>query len=128
MLAAGGPFDVAAGAELMAYEIHMGRTEVGEAARPFRVTGRGDEVGERFDGAVNSAGNVLGTYLHGLLENGALRRALLEHLAARRADRPDPRWGSAPRALAGYDRLADIVKAALDIAAIAKLVGLSVVV
>ena len=63
-----------------------------------------------------------------MLGASALRRALLEHLAARRADRPDPRWGSAPGALAGYDRLADVVKTALDIAAIAKLVGLSMVV
>ena len=106
----------------------MGRTEVGEAARPFTVTGRGGAAANDLDGAVNSAGNVLGTYLHGLFENGALRRALLEHLAARRGARPDPRWGSAPGALASYDRLADVVKAALDIAAIAKLVGLSVIV
>lgn len=122
-----GPFVAAAGTEIDAYEIHVGRTEVATAHRPFEiVTRRGSPVDER-DGALNSAGNVVGTYLHGLFANDALRRALLVHLAARRGRPPDPHWGAPSSAAARYDRLADIVAASCDLAAIGKLIGLELV-
>jgi hypothetical protein len=38
---------------------------------------------------------------------------------------PDPRWGSERRASERYDRLADLVGRGVDMAAIAKLAGLS---
>jgi adenosylcobyric acid synthase len=69
-------------------------------------------------------GNVVGTYLHGLLVNDELRRALLRQLAERRGVVPDPRWGTPSSASERYDRLADIVAASCDLAAIGKLVGL----
>lgn len=47
-----------------------------------------DEV----DGATDETGIVLGTYLYGLFANDTVRRALLEHLAARQSVAPDPRW------------------------------------
>jgi hypothetical protein len=37
---------------------------------------------------------------------------------------PDPRWGTGSSAAARYDRLADAVGPACDLAAIGKLVGL----
>jgi len=122
-----GPFAAAAGTEIDAYEIHVGRTEVGVARRPFEIVARrGAPVDDR-DGAVNHAGNTLGTYLHGLFANDELRRALLVHLAARRRQSPDPGWGAPSSAAARYDRLADIVAAACDRTAIGKLIGLELV-
>jgi adenosylcobyric acid synthase len=122
--AAAGPFAGAAGAPLEGYEIHVGRTEVTEARRPFEIVARrGTEASER-DGALNDAGNVLGTYLHGLFANDALRRALLVDLAARRGLPPDPRWGTSTSAAERYDRLADVVAAGCDLPAMGKLVGL----
>jgi adenosylcobyric acid synthase len=73
---------------------------------------------------VSADGRVLGTYLHGIFADPALRRALLEWLATRRGVPPDPRWGQIGAASARYDRLADQVGAALDIEAVAALVGL----
>jgi cobyric acid synthase len=67
---------------------------------------------------------VVGTYLHGLFADGALRRALLGWLAHGKGVTPDPRWGASQPSSARYDRLADAVAAAVDVAAIAKLVGL----
>jgi adenosylcobyric acid synthase len=91
-------------------------------AHPFVVT---SDAGRTTDGLVSADGCVVGTYLHGLLENGPLRRAMIERLAAR-AGRRIP----AVAELAGVDdvldRLADSVRDHLDMAAIAAMVGLEV--
>jgi adenosylcobyric acid synthase len=73
---------------------------------------------------MDADGLVIGTYLHGLFANHALRRALLTALARRRGRAPDPRWGSASPGGQRYDRLADEVSRALDLAVIARLAGL----
>jgi adenosylcobyric acid synthase len=121
--AAPGPFGGAAGSPIDAYEIHVGRTDAGGLHPAFEIVARqGRAVTER-DGASSGGGRVVGTYLHGLFANDALRRALLVHLASRRGLEPDARWGAASSAAARYDRLADVVGAACDLAAIGKLVG-----
>lgn len=57
------------------YEMHMGETAGPDTARPFaRIEGGGAE------GATNAAGNVIGTYIHGLLASPDLRSALLERI------------------------------------------------
>src|SRR5262249_56532844 len=96
----------------------------GGGAPPLEVVERRDRAVTAWDGASSAGGAVVGTYLHGLLANDGLRRALLVGLAARRGLPPDPRWGAPSSAAERYDRLADIVAAACDVAAIGKLVGL----
>jgi adenosylcobyric acid synthase len=117
-----GPFSRAAGSEVGAYEIHAGRTSP-SARPPFTIVERGGGAVRDADGSVSAAGNVIGTYLHGLFANDALRRALLEFLAERKGIAADPRWG----APAGdrYELLADAVAGVVDVAAVAELVGLS---
>jgi cobyric acid synthase len=66
---------------------------------------------------------VVGTYLHGLLASGAARRALLGWLAARAGRAPRGDWGTADVRTSRWDRLADIVAGAIDVAAVGKLVG-----
>jgi adenosylcobyric acid synthase len=123
--AGAGPFAGAAGGEVRAYEIHAGRTRVAPGARwLFDVVERAGAPAGDTDGVLSASGAVAGSYLHGLFANDALRGALLRHLAARAGRAPDPRWG-APRA-DRYDRLADAVGGALDLAAVAKLAGLAV--
>src|SRR5439155_1486218 len=113
----------AAGSELAAYEIHAGRSEVTRwAPRPFTIVERCGAAVDDPEGAMNARGNVVGTYLHGLFADGALRRSLLCLLAELRGRPADARWG-APDA-DRYERLADIVGGALDMPAIAKLAGL----
>jgi len=114
----------ARGTSLKAYEIHMGQSRAEGAVHPFVVTERQGQAVADPDGATNAAGNVLGTYLHGLLHNSELRAALLRALAARKGVAPDSRWGSLPSAAANYDRLADLVRANIDIPRIMALVGL----
>jgi adenosylcobyric acid synthase len=115
-----GVFARARGLELSAYEIHVGTT----ARRPpaghaFTIVGRGGSAADEPDGAVNAAGTVIGTYLHGLFANDGLRRAMLADLAASKGLVPDPRWGSPGGDR--YDRLADAVGGALDLALLARL-------
>jgi len=112
----------AVGLEIAGYEIHAGRSAASGAAYPFTVLGRGGQDREDSEGAMSADGAVVGTYLHGMFESPALRRALLVALAQRRGITPDPRWGTPEPSGARYDRLADFVAAALDVAALAKLV------
>ncbi len=121
---AAGPFAGAAGSGVAAYEIHAGRTDGDGVPRPFVVLARRGAAVREFEGATNAAGSVIGTYLHGLFANDALRRTLLVHLATRKGERPDDRWGAGEAAINRYDRLADILDDAVDLRAISKLVGL----
>jgi len=109
------------GPDFEAYEIHAGTTRVEGDLAPFCV--RGDGASE---GAVSADGRVRGTYLHGLLEEGLVRRRVLEWAGAR----PAAAAATAARdhrALreAGYDRLAHTLREALDIGAVYRLLGLA---
>jgi len=109
------------GLALCGYEIHMGRTEGTEETRPFLVEQRSGEACADYDGSLSRDGNVVGTYLHGLFHNDAIRRAILQELAERKG---------ATVALASthfsaaehYDRLAAHVRASLNMDLIQRLI------
>jgi adenosylcobyric acid synthase len=68
---------------------------------------------------VNADGRIWGCYLHGIFENDAFRRRWLAELG----------WQGAAHSATTlrqqeYDRLADVVEAALDWAHIERLIGL----
>ena len=108
--AAAGPF---AGAALTGYEIHTGRTVVEGA--PFARLADGTP-----EGCV--CGNVFGTYLHGLFDTGELTEKLTAFLCRRKGIRPEAA-ALVPMAAyreQQYNKLADGVRAALDMAAIYK--------
>jgi adenosylcobyric acid synthase len=118
-----GLFAGAHGVTADAYEIHAGITRLlaSDVAHPFALVERGGVATDQPDGA--AVGAVCGTYLHGVLADGEVRRALLGWLASRAGRAAHAGWGSAVPRLARWDRLADIVAGALDVAAIGKLVG-----
>jgi adenosylcobyric acid synthase len=123
-----GPFERAAGVLADAYEIHAGLTRLAfdaRAARPFAVVSRGGAPVDDRDGAADATGTVTGTYLHGLFESGAVRRALLDWLAARAGCAGRPEWGEMGSRRDRWDRLADVVAGALDVKAIGRLVGVA---
>ncbi len=68
-----GPWQALSGKSVVGYEIHHGQTVQHPA-----MAARGDVVCELVPGLVwqNAAGNVLGCYLHGLFEDGAVLQAL----------------------------------------------------
>jgi adenosylcobyric acid synthase len=98
------------------YEIHMGETTLGPLARPLlhltRRSGRGASLE---DGAVSPDGRVWGSYLHGLFDDEATRRSLLESLRGKRLLASSPR-SRVPSLEAELDRLADHLEKHLDLA------------
>lgn len=64
------------GAPLNGYEIHMGKTEGADCARPWL------RLGNTEDGASDRTGRILGCYLHGIFASDAFRKAYLGTLGA----------------------------------------------
>ena len=121
-----GLLESSGGSEIEGYEIHMGMTHGEGVAAPFRIGDRLDvAVNERtdFDGALDTSGWVLGTYIHGLFHNVGLRRALLTALANRKG----VHLSLAPQGLAldqEYDKLADWVRSSLNMDLVYRMTGL----
>lgn len=100
------------GDNLTGYEIHMGRTQFLSPVDPaFSIITRSGEQVNMPDGAVSADGLVMGTYMHGIFDNDAYRRAVLDALRVRK--------GLAPLGVvkdtqalknAAYDRLAEVVR------------------
>ncbi len=103
-----------AGLPVAGYEMHMGRTEGPDRARPMLT------LAGRPDGAVSADGRVMGCYLHGLFGSDRWRAALLDSL------RPGRSGGIAYETLVDevLDGLADHLERHLDVAALARIAGL----
>jgi len=100
------------------YEIHAGRSVFGEAAMPWL------RIGDHVDGVMNAQGNVLGSYLHGLFDDGQLFAAIAAHIREEKG-----LSGEVYDAVSfedfrerEFDRIADIVRASVDMDAIYRIV------
>ena len=93
----------ATGATVIGYEIHLGRTEGPDCARPMLT------IGDRPDGAASRDGCVRGTYVHGLFTSDEFRRAWLAEFSVASQVAYEDRI---ERAL---DALADHLDAHLDV-------------
>ena len=114
-------------ARLSGYEIHMGRTEfTGPVSPAFTIVQRSGETVAFEDGCVSADGLVMGTYIHGIFENDGYRRSLLDALRQRKG--LPVLAGEAvsylERKEAAYNRLADIVRANLDMEHVRRVMGL----
>ena len=100
------------------YEIHAGRTAFGPEARPWL------EAGGRTDGVMNAQGNVLGTYLHGLFDDGRLFEALAGEIRRRWGDGEKPREPVDFEAFREkeFDRIAAIVRESVDMDAVYRII------
>ena len=106
---------------LDAYEIHMGRAQARDGtALPFRVVSRNGESCDAADGAISATGMTVGTMLHGIFENDRVRVSMLNFLRTRKGLMPIER-GAVPSRDAEYDRLAETVRASIDLAAIRRI-------
>jgi adenosylcobyric acid synthase len=104
----------AGGHRLSGYEIHHGRTTGADGWITLD-----DAYGTSSDGATARDGAVKGTTLHGLFEEDGFRRAFLTEVAARRGKS----WAGSDVSFAAaresqIDRLADMLEAHLDLAAV----------
>ena len=100
------------------YEIHAGRNIYGAHALPWLQTSGGT------DGIMNARGNVLGSYLHGLFDDGQLFAALAAHI---REERGIPGTAQEPVCFETFrekefDRIAAIVRSSVDMEAIRRII------
>ncbi|MDE2824583.1 MAG: cobyric acid synthase [Chloroflexota bacterium] len=112
------------GAEVAAYEIHMGVTSGDVPSRAFLMETRSGGRVDMPDGALDEEGLTLGTYLHGLFHNRAVRRSILEY-AARRRGATLPEAGADVEPGAEYDKLAALVRENLDMELVYRVTGLA---
>ena len=113
------------GSGLPGYEIHMGETQFTEDIhRPFRIVRAGNAAADLLDGALSHDGLVAGTYIHGIFDDDAFRRTVLNRLRVRRGWEELPvqyRYRAAKER--AYDRLAEIVRTSLDMEKLMKIAG-----
>jgi adenosylcobyric acid synthase len=112
---------------LRAYEIHMGMVErSGAQLAPFEVLTRNGRADSDLDGALAANGAVVGTMLHGIFDNDAVRGAALGFLRARKGlpDLSAPQLSCALSKQREYDRLAAVVREHIDCALLKRLAGL----
>ncbi len=116
--ASGGWLGELNGILLDGYEIHAGRNVFGNECVPW-LTIRG-----KTDGVSNKEGNVLGSYLHGLFDDGQFFAALASHVRKRKGFGTDSGETLTMDAFREHEfnRIADIVRASVDMDAIYKII------
>jgi adenosylcobyric acid synthase len=77
--------ELTSGIRLQAYEIHHGRTQIGDKLNPvFEIFQRAHKKIYLKDGARNYDGSVWGTYLHGVFDNDSFRTYFLNQQRKRK--------------------------------------------
>ena len=113
------------GASVDGYEIHMGSSlRRGDMAAPFCISRAGEEL--QSDGALSENGRILGTYIHGLFNSHALRRAIMEQIAEWKGVTLPPQsdTGGQLSRDGEYDKLAETVRSNLDMELLYRITGL----
>ena len=107
------------------YEIPMGQTYFAEGAMrcAFTIIERsGKKAMDTCGGAVNSAGTVIGTYIHGIFDNDSFRWAFLDYLKRKKglslvrrdASRDNGEYKSGVDWDMEYNKLAELVRSNSD--------------
>jgi len=119
----------ARGTDVVGYEIHMGRTDLGEEAVPaFEIIHRFGGSHSTMDGAASRDGKVWGTYIHGIFDSAPFRRKMINFLRMSKGLPPLDNslslsaWEQRQR---DYDRLAEVVRGSLDMGKIYGMLELS---
>lgn len=110
------------GLEVDGYEIHSGRTQF-EKDYPLLFKASNSDCPHSL-GLCNEEGNVIGTYLHGFLDNDPIRESFLKYVRERR-DLPSPEEQFNYREFRSrqLDRLADLVGQSLDMDQIKEIIN-----
>ncbi len=110
------------GQEIEGYEIHMGQTRCEEKSSAFQILETPQGAADYADGALNSQGTVLGTYMHGLFHNAGFRQAFLNSLR-QHCGLSQSQDNAVTGREAQYDKLAEVVRRSLNMAEIYKIIG-----
>lgn len=98
--------EIATGIKLNGYEIHHGRTVTLGQLRPMLKIVKDS----RIDGVESDAGNVWGTYLHGIFDNDIFRRQFLNRIRAKKGLRLSSARATSFNINARLDNLAGLVR------------------
>lgn len=96
------------------YEIHIGRTDGPDAARPAA------RIGDQPHGAISTNGKITGLYVHGLFDRPEARAALLAELGTE-----SDGVNQTVRVDQALDRIAAVLETHFDIAALSRIAGLT---
>jgi len=97
------------------YEIHMGICTYGKHAKPlFNILNKNGEKIELLDGAINSEGNIMGTYIHGVFDGVDFREFVLNKIRVKKGMKTEQAKVYESLREAELDKLADIVRQSLD--------------
>ncbi|CAM2967682.1 cobyric acid synthase [Hathewaya histolytica] len=101
--------------EVYGYEIHMGICNYGKEATPlFNIYERNGLSTECGDGAINSKGNIMGTYIHGIFDGVSFRENLVNILRVNKGIEPKKSEIYENIRERELDKLADLVRSSLD--------------
>ena len=121
-----GLFSHLQGERFQTYQIHLGRTQSLDATDNGQTTAFTIDDASTFDGSLSSDGWCAGCYLHGLFENDNFRQGILVALAERRSLSFDPSsYTVSFDRQTEYDKLAQVLRASLDIDLLKRLCGLT---
>lgn len=110
--------------ELYGYEIHMGKTTLGEGATPLvKISKKNNDFEDYFDGAINKKGNILGTYIHGIFDGVNFRQYIVNKLRTKKGIEAKKSMEYESLRDKELDRLADIVRKSLDMDKIYEAMG-----
>ncbi len=108
------------------YEIHMGKTTLLDDGKSLiNINKSNNEEANHLDGVVNNKGNVMGTYIHGIFDGVEFRQHIINEL---RRDKGIEEKVSMPYEHLRekeLDKLADLVRASIDMNKIYKIMGLN---
>ena len=112
-----------AGLEVDGYEIHSGRTQFQKEYAPLFQAEKGDCPLSL--GLCNEEGNVIGTYLHGFLDNDSIREVFLNYVRKQK-NLPQPKEKFNYRLFRSrqLDRLADLVTQSINMNEVKSITGL----
>lgn len=108
------------------YEIHMGKTTLlDEGKSLININKSNNEEANHLDGVINNKGNVMGTYIHGIFDGVEFRQHIINEL--RRDKGIEEKVSMAYEHLREkeLDKLADLVRASIDMNKIYKIMGLN---
>jgi len=111
------------GLEVDGYEIHSGRTEFQKEYPLLFQPANGDCPYSL--GLCNEEGNVIGTYLHGFLDNDPIREGLLKYVRKRKdLPQPDEEFNYREFRSRQLNRLADLITQSIDMNEVKRIIGL----
>ena len=113
----------ARGTRIEGYEIHMGTSQGQPVCKPFSISRRDQSKEHQPEGAMDTDGRVMGTYMHGLFENTELRQIILYNIALARG-KDLPQEATIMLKDKEYDKLAELVRNNLDMDLIYDIAGL----